>query len=301
MKSQSGNQFARSKRRSHNNWKPYVDMPLLRPAQEELFGATVQTGKKAAQRLQSASNLSRAEIRKLTTQVKLGHAARIDLFGPNIRLALQHAHTQNKGIVEVDDLEIFAAHGLWRATDTYNPELGYRFTTYATPWIKSYLQRGRLSERLIQLPEDVWIEVNAMLFFQSQFEVQFQREPLVAEIATGLDKSELRVKELLGFANDAVSYDKVVGDDDLTMADFLADENYVGLAAVEQTVEIDTLLQNVTDSERLILLGRAGAQGARRSRHAVARTAGVSENTVRKLEASALERLRDLGANGVGE
>lgn len=300
MKSQSSNRFARSKRRSHNNWKPYVDMPLLRPAQEEMFGATVQMGKKAAERLATASNLSRVEIRKLTTQVNLGHAARIDLFGPNIRLALQHAHSQNKGIVEIDDLEIFAAHGLWRATDTYNPELGYRFTTYATPWIKSYLQRGRLSERLIQLPEDVWIEVNAMLYFQSQFEVQFQREPLIAEIAEGLGKPEARVKQLLAFANDAISYDKVVGEDDLTMADFLADENYVGLVTVERQVEVDILLKGLTEPERRVMLQRAGATRHTASRPAVARATGVSETAVRNLEKSALERLRGLGQPEVG-
>ena len=295
MKSKSGNQFARSKRASRNNWKPYVDMELLRPAQEEMIGATVQTGKKAAERLATASNLSSAEIRKLNNQVKLGHAARVDLFGPNIRLALRHAHSHNKGLLDINDLEIYAAHGLWRATDTFNPELGYRFTTYATPWIKSYLQRGRLSERLIQLPEDVWIEVNALLYFQSQFEVKFLRKPTVSEVASGLGKSAARVQELMDFAHDPVSYDKVIGEDDLTMIDLLTDDDYVGLIKVEHNVEVDALLTNVTEMERTVMLGRAGVEGATTSRRAVARRTGISESAVRNIEQSALGRLRAIG------
>lgn len=295
MKSKSGNQFARSKRASRNNWKPYVDMELLRPAQEEMIGATVQTGKKAAERLATASNLSSAEIRKLNNQVKLGHAARVDLFGPNIRLALRHAHSHNKGFLDINDLEIYAAHGLWRATDTFNPELGYRFTTYATPWIKSYLQRGRLSERLIQLPEDVWIEVNALLYFQSQFEVKFLRKPTVSEVASALGKSAARVQELMDFAHDPVSYDKVIGEDDLTMIDLLTDDDYVGLIKVEHNVEVDALLTNVTEMERTVMLGRAGVEGATTSRRAVARRTGISESAVRNIEQSALGRLRAIG------
>ena len=295
MKSKSGNQFARSKRASRNNWKPYVDMEFLRPAQEEMIGATVQTGKKAAERLATASNLSSAEIRKLNNQVKLGRAARVDLFGPNIRLALQHAHSHNRGFLDINDLEIYAAHGLWRATDTYNPELGYRFTTYATPWIKSYLQRGRISERLIQLPEDVWIEVNAILVFQSQFKVRHHREPLISEVAVELGKTEARVKELLGFAQDPVYYDMVIGEDELTMGDLLTDDSYLGLIQVERSVEVDALLTNLTEPERRVILGRAGVNGTKASRQAVARSSGVSESAVRNIEKSALERLRELG------
>ena len=291
MKSKSGNQFANVKRASRNNWKPYVDMELLRPAQEELIGATVQTGKKAAERLATASNLSNAEIRKLNSQVKLGQAARIDLFGPNIRLALQHAHKRNQGFEDINDLEIYAAHGLWRATDTFNPELGYRFTTYATPWIKSFLQRGRISDQLIQLPEDVWIEVKALKFFQSEFEVLHHRVPLISEMAAELGKTEARVKELLSFAQTPVFYDKVVGEDETTMVDLMPDESYLGLIQIERGLEVDGLLGQLTEPERRVIVGRAGLNGGNASRRAVARSAGVSESAVRKYEQSALERL----------
>lgn len=289
----SGNRYATSKRRSGNNWKPYVDMALLRPAQEEMFGVAVQAGKQAEMRLATASNLSAVEMRKLKSQVKVGHAARIDLFGPNIRLALKHAHSWNRGYGDIDDLEIYAAHGLWRATATFDPEKGFRFTTYATPWIKSYLQRGRLSDRLIQLPEDVWIEVNAMLHFQSQYLVRTQREATVEEVAEALHRPVARIYELMKYAHEPISYDQYVGDDDdVAIIELVADDTYVGLDRVEDLVAADQILAHLDDTQRRVIAERAGMQGKRTSRRVVSRELGVSEGNVREIEKTALGRLR---------
>lgn len=289
----AGNRYATSKRRSRNNWKPYVDMPLLRPAQEEMFAVAVQTGKQAASRLATASTLTAVELRKLQAQVQVGQAARIDLWGPNIRLALQQAQRWNKGFVDVNDLEIYAAHGLWRATDTFDPEKGYRFSTYAMVWIKSYLQRGRLSELLIQMPEDVWLEVLAVQKFQTDFLHESHEAPSVDEIAMGVGASVERVIELLQLSHDLIYYDQTVGEEgEQTMIGLLADETYAGLEAVDNKVDVLALLGRLDESERRVVVNRIGGEGPESTRRAVATAEGVTESAVRTLEKSALSRLR---------
>lgn len=228
-------------RTSTNDWTLLARLPLLNQFEEYDLGVTIQDGFAAEKELASNSDLSAKEKRRLRRAVEDGVLARRTLFEHNVLLGVNEAHKTRGGTLT--ERENYAVEGVWRATETFDPARGTRFSTYATPWIRNYVNRGTGADRLIYLPEEVQLEAKRMYGYMAEFVSVHHREATYAEVADGLGVSISRVNEVLRVARGVDSLDVVRSSDgDLTLGDMIVDGNYGGLDALEDTLEAEGLL-----------------------------------------------------------
>jgi DNA-directed RNA polymerase sigma subunit (sigma70/sigma32) len=226
---------------STNDWTLLAQLPLLDKHEEYDLGVAIQEGLAAKQELANNSKLSEREKRRLRFVAADGDEARRTLFNHNVRLGLKEARQTHGGTLT--EREQDAVLGVWRATETFDPYQGTRFSTYAMPWIRNFIGRGSGSDRLIHLPEEVQLEAKRMYGFVTEFAKEYQREATHAEIAEGLGVSIARVTELLRVSRGVDSLDVArTADGDLTLGDLIVDGNYDGLSKLEDALEAGGLL-----------------------------------------------------------
>jgi len=228
-------------------------------------------------------------------------AARKRMIESNLRLVVKIARRyMNRGLAFLDLIEE-GNLGLIHAVEKYDPERGFRFSTYATWWIRQTIERGLMNQtRTIRLPIHVVKELNAYLRAARHFAQTQDHEPSPEEIARHLDKPIEEVKRILGLNERVTSVDMPASkDSEKSVLEGIADENNGDPAILLQDEDLnkhlDIWLKQLNDKQKRVVEGRFGLNGCKMSTlEEVGNEIGVTRERVRQIQVEALAKLRDI-------
>jgi RNA polymerase primary sigma factor len=273
-------------------------VPLLTAADEVRLSQAIENGRDAAERLASEL-VPPAEQEELRRRVEDGERARDQLSAANLRLVVSVARRYSNRGVPLIDLIQEGNLGLLRAVEKFDWRRGFKFSTYATWWIRQAVTRAIADDaRTIRIPVHLYDVVNRMARIASQLHQEFGREPTDEEVGAALHISVERVRELAQVLPQPVSLDGFVGEDgDTRLSDVVADENATNLeAAAEHRLLADRIrdtLMTLSPRERTVIERRFGlSDDKEQTLTAIGREIGVTRERIRQIESTALRKLR---------
>ncbi|HLV90321.1 MAG: RNA polymerase sigma factor [Acidimicrobiales bacterium] len=273
--------------------------PLLTGQQEVELSMEMERGRKAAARLESETDLSPEDRALLQQEVKAGRHAHQQLVQSNLRLVVSLARRYVGRGMGLLDLIQEGNLGLMRAVERFDYRRGFKFSTYATWWIRQAISRAIADQgRTIRMPVHVLDAVNKLTRAQRELTQTLGRAPTMEELAADLEIDVDRVAELSRIALDTVSLEMPVGEDDGgTLGDLVEDTDSeapseaASFASLQD--ELAEALEGLSPREREVLIMRFGlADGRMRTLEEVGAHFNVTRERVRQLETKALAKLR---------
>jgi RNA polymerase sigma factor (sigma-70 family) len=273
---------------------------LLTAADEVELAKRIEAGLYASHLLSSNNNFSAARKRDLRAIVIDGERAKDHLLRANLRLVVSLAKRYTGHGMPFLDLIQEGNLGLIRAVEKFDYTKGFKFSTYATWWIRQAISRAMADQsRTIRLPVHLVEQVNKLQRIRRELNQELGREANHAELAHQLDITEERVRELIDLSRDLVSLDQTVGtDDDASLGDFIADDR--STAAAETVVEgglmraqLQSVLDSLGDREAAVVRMRYGLDGGQpKTLDEIGRAFKLSRERIRQIERETMAKLR---------
>lgn len=276
--------------------------PLLTFEEEIALAQQIETGRQAQCAMQQA-HYAAEEYDRLQAQVEAGQAARERLSRANTRLVVSIAKRYRGYGIPFLDLIQDGNEGLMRAVDRYDPRGGYRFSTYASWWIRQAVTRSLSNHRrLIRIPVHMGDRLREMYRVVQRLEKERSRQPTAEEIAAAMGESSTKIQQMMRWAREPLSLEQPVGEEGYSeLGDLIEDPDtpqpneLIDLQLLNETIE--KLFASLTVREARILRLRYGLQdGQARTLQEVADKFGMSRERVRQIEREALAKMRLTGS-----
>ncbi|GAA2621993.1 RNA polymerase sigma factor [Paractinoplanes durhamensis] len=270
---------------------------LLTAVEEVELSKRIEAGLYAEEKLAGAGDDLTPLLRVIIAE---GKAAKNHLLEANLRLVVSIAKRYTGRGMAFLDLIQEGNLGLIRAVEKFDYTKGYKFSTYATWWIRQAITRAMADQaRTIRIPVHMVEQVNRMVRARRDLAATLGREPSIAEIATAMAVPEFQVIELISYDREPVSLDQAVGEDgESALGDFVAavDANNpattVGQGELRNEVEI--VLATLSERESAVIRLRFGLDdGRQRTLDEVGREFGLSRERIRQIEKVTMLKLRD--------
>ena len=280
--------------------KEIGQIPLLDPKEEPIIARQIQEGEQAKEDMQNL-DLSDEEKKKLAKIIADGEEAKQTLISSNLRLVVSIAKKYvGRGMLFLDLIQEGNC-GLIKAVEKFDYTKGFKFSTYATWWIRQSITRAIADQaRTIRIPVHMVETINKLTRIQRQLVQDLGRDPLPEEIAEKMENiSAEKVREIQKIALDPVSLETPIGEeDDSHLGDFIEDkdtlspDDYTNNQLLKD--EINAVLQGLTEREEKVLRLRFGLlDGRTRTLEEVGKEFNVTRERIRQIEAKALRKLKN--------
>jgi RNA polymerase primary sigma factor len=277
-------------------------VPLLTAEEEVILARCVEDGLRAVERAVERAELGATaladELAEDERQREEGVEAKRILVEANLRLVVSIAKRyRNRGMAFLDLIQE-GNLGLMRAVDKFDYTKGFKFSTYATWWIRQAITRAIADQaRTIRIPVHMVETINKVIRVQRQLLQDFGREPTVEEMADRTEMTPARVREILRVSQETVSLEQPMGDDDFSLSDLIEDEGAVApseaAARAMLNEAVNQALAELSEREQKVVRLRFGLDdGQMRTLEEVGKEFGVTRERIRQIESKTLAKLR---------
>jgi RNA polymerase primary sigma factor len=274
-------------------------VPLLTAEQEVTLAKRIEAGVHANERLDGDELGSEEQRTNLLAISRDGDLAKRQLTEANLRLVVSIAKRYVGRGMALLDLIQEGNLGLIRAVEKFDYTKGFKFSTYATWWIRQAITRAIADQaRTIRIPVHMVETMNKVLRIQRQMLQELGREPTVEEVAAKVEMTSDKVREIQRIAQEPVSLETPVGEeDDSLLGDFVEDPNVIAPATAAARAllseAIEEALQELNDREQQVVRLRFGLEdGQIRTLEEVGKEFGVTRERIRQIESKTLAKLR---------
>jgi RNA polymerase primary sigma factor len=271
---------------------------LLTGDDERRLAQLIEAGHLAAARIDEGGH-DPVEERRLVRAVQRGERAKSELTQANLRLVVSIAKRYSGRGMQLLDLIQEGNLGLMRAVDKFDHSKGFKFSTYATWWIRQAITRSIADQaRTIRIPVHMVEHMNRVIRAKRQLHQELEREPSIDELSERVQLEPDRVRELLRISLDPLSLDSPIGEEDESnLGDFIEDSSTDGPAdaatRVMLTQAVGAVLGELSEREQEIVRLRFGLDGGQaKTLEEVGREFGVTRERIRQIEAKTLAKLR---------
>ncbi|NLC98682.1 MAG: sigma-70 family RNA polymerase sigma factor [Actinomycetales bacterium] len=280
------------------------EVELARTIEAGLFAAhLLETGRVARARGGAPMRASKEELEWLVAE---GERAFTEFLQANLRLVVSIARKYGRSQMPILDLIQEGNTGLMRAVEKFDYAKGFKFSTYATWWVRQAITRGVAQQsRVVRLPVHVVEEINQVSNTRRNLERELGQEPELEDIAAELGFTVERVTDLMSWGREHVSLDAPVDDDGTTsLGDLIARDTVQGpepqLIDQESRDVLVDFISGLDEREADIIMARYGLADGRQQKLAdIGRRHGISAERVRQVERQAIAKLRTIADSGI--